>query len=166
MPTQTYTPIARQVLASATNTLTFSSISSAYTDLMLVVTGQFASGTDYPVYQFNGDTSSNYSDLALRGTGSAAQSGAAANRVFTSVSSYGGTSTQPFSFYTNFMNYSNTTTYKTCLSRWTNPAVETGANVGMWRSNAAINSIRVYALSSNNFIAGCTFTLYGIKAGS
>jgi hypothetical protein len=166
MPTQTYTPIARQVLASATNTLTFSSISSSYTDLMLVVAGQFASGTDYPVYQFNGDTSTNYSDLALRGTGSAAQSGAAANRVFTSVSSYGGTSTQPFSFHTNFMNYSNTTTYKTCLSRWANSAVEAGANVGMWRSNAAINSIRVYALSSNNFIAGSTFTLYGIKAGS
>jgi hypothetical protein len=164
MATNTYVALDKITLGSATNTLTFTSIPQGYTDLMLVVSGQFASGTDYPVYQFNGDTSSNYSDLALRGTGSAAQSGGAGNRVFTSVSSYGATSSQPFAFYTNFMNYSNTTTHKSCLSRWSNAATETGENAGLWRSNTAINSIRVYSLSGNNFIVGSTFSLYGIAA--
>jgi hypothetical protein len=164
MATNTYVALDKITLSSATNTLTFTSIPQGYTDLVLVVSGQFASGTDYPVYQFNGDTSSNYSDLALRGTGSAAQSGGAGNRVFTSVSSYGATSSQPFVFYTNFMNYSNTTTHKSCLSRWSNAATETGENAGLWRSNTAINSIRVYSLSGNNFIVGSTFSLYGIAA--
>ena len=160
----TYTPIATTTLSSTANSFTFSSIPSIYTDLVLVARGQFASGADYPVYQFNGDTSTNYSDLPLRGNGSAVQSGAASNRVFTSVSSFGAGTTEPFMFNSNFMDYSNSTTYKTVLSRWGNTSQETSLTVGTWRSTAAITSIKVYGLTGATFAVGTTFTIYGIAA--
>ena len=61
------------------------------------------------------------------------------------------------------MNYSNTTTYKTALSRSNNANTGTDAIVGLWRSTAAINSI-VVLISGNQFATGSTFTLYGIKS--
>ena len=62
-----------------------------------------------------------------------------------------------------FMNYSNTTTNKTVLSRANNAATGTDAIVNLWRSTAAITSIYVY-VPSGNFATGSTFTLYGILA--
>jgi hypothetical protein len=42
--------------------------------------------------------------------------------------------------------------------------MHTGLNVGLWRNTSAITSITLTAGSSKNFISGCTFSLYGIKA--
>ena len=67
---------------------------------------------------------------------------------------------------THFMNYSNTTTYKTLLSRsGTLGGSYTGTTLiaGLWRSTSAITSILV-GCTTNTFVAGSTFTLYGIKA--
>ena len=63
------------------------------------------------------------------------------------------------------MNYANTTTYKTVLSRdalnnASDGAVE--AFVGLWRSTSAINTIQIKP-DSGNFNTG-TFSLYGILA--
>jgi hypothetical protein len=63
----------------------------------------------------------------------------------------------------NFQNYSNTTTYKTTLTRASLPGASVTAAVSLWRNTAAINSIEIL-LSSDNFTNGSTFTLYGIKA--
>tara|TARA_R110000822_G_scaffold231076_1_gene363134 strand:+ start:1027 stop:1524 length:498 start_codon:yes stop_codon:yes gene_type:complete len=164
MATPTYEPIATTTLGTATNSYTFTSISGSYTDLVLVVRGQFASGTDYPVYQFNSDTTNSYSETTLRGEGTTAQSSRAANRAFTTTNSYGATTSQPFMFYSHIMNYSNTHSYKTLLTRWSNSAVEVAALVGLWRKTNAITSIKVYGLTGNTFAVGSTFTLYGIKA--
>ena len=160
----TYTPIATTTLGSAANSYTFTSISGSYTDLVLIVRGQFASGADYPVFQFNGDTGSNYSETNLRGNGSSASSGYAANRVFTSPSSFGAGTTEPFMFTASFNNYSNSTTYKSVLSRWSNPAQEAAATIGLWRSTAAITSIKIYGLTGQTFAVGSNFTLFGIQA--
>jgi hypothetical protein len=158
----TYTPIATTTLGSAVNSYTFTSISGSYTDLVLIVRGQFASGADYPVFQFNGDTSSNYSETNLKGNGSVASSGYATSRVFTSPSSFGAGTTEPFMFISNFNNYANTTTYKNVFSRWSNPAQETAATIGLWRSTAAITSIKIYGLTGQTLAVGSNFTLYGI----
>ncbi len=62
----------------------------------------------------------------------------------------------------NVMNYSNTTTYKTILSRSSD--LYTEASVNLWRNTAAITSIIIGAQGAYTFSAGSTFTLYGIKA--
>jgi hypothetical protein len=61
----------------------------------------------------------------------------------------------------NFFNYSNTTTYKTVLTRAGRNNQATEAFVGLWRNTAAITSI---SLTSQTYTTDSTFTLYGIKA--
>ena len=62
------------------------------------------------------------------------------------------------------MNYANTTTNKTVLLRNNNTAFGTEAQVGLWRSTSAINTIKLYLDRAEYYVVGSTFTLYGIKA--
>ena len=160
----TYVPIANQVLTSATASVTFSSISSTYTDLVLVCNGGITSGTGNYSVQLNSDTGSNYSRTNLSGTGSTATSSRNTSVTYMTLNDYGYLDT---TFGTNvvasFMNYANTSTYKTILSRTNNAANGTSAVVNLWRSTAAINTIYIYA-SASTFLTGSTFTLYGIQA--
>jgi hypothetical protein len=64
---------------------------------------------------------------------------------------------------TNVQNYSNTTTYKTVLSRGSSNNY-VFAWVDVWRNTAAISSLTISTDGSSNFTAGSTFSLYGIKA--
>lgn len=162
----TYTPIATSTLGSATASVTFSSISGAYTDLVIVTNFALTNNDVYAHYvQVNGDTGSNYSRLLLYGTGSAA--GSAQQATVTSL--YLGTwndnmdATDRAVTTIFFNNYSNATTYKTIMSRYNVASKETGVAMGTWRNTAAITSIKLET-GSTTYIAGSTFTLYGIAA--
>lgn len=170
MPTQTYTPIATYTLPSAATSYTFTSIPSTYTDLILVVSAGLTAG-DYPIFQVgNGsvDTGSNYSYTTLVGTGSSALSGRSSNSAYGFLDLAPTTANGEWNTITHFMNYSNTTTNKTVISRANAGGTggETRATVSLWRSTVAINTIKIYILTSASFVTGSTFTLYGIKAGS
>jgi hypothetical protein len=72
---------------------------------------------------------------------------------------------------TNIQNYSNSTTYKTILTRTNNAAGSSaqllvGAQVALWRNTAAITSITILGDQGtpSNLATGSTFTLYGLKA--
>ena len=153
----TYEPIATTTLGSAAATVTFSSISGTYTDLILVVNGT-STATNGNEMQFNGDTGNNYSFTLLYGTGSAAVSSMSSNISFAYA---GRTNTNQSVSITQIMNYANTTTYKTVLTRANSNGDIVMANVSMWRSTSAITSL-VYAGATFN--SGTVFTLYGIKA--
>jgi hypothetical protein len=64
----------------------------------------------------------------------------------------------------NVMNYANTTTYKTSISRGNNSANRVRAYVALWRNTAAITSIQIITNGAINFATGSTFTLYGIAS--
>lgn len=159
----TYTPIATTTLGSAASSVTFSSISGAYTDLIIVTNTQRETTGSGPVgfsARFNGDTGTNYSNTALLGDGSSASSSRDTNQTGVFVllapdSQWGNSIIQ-------INNYSNTTTNKTTLTRINATTNYAGAFVGLWRSTAAINSITFYG--SVNIKAGSTFTLYGVKS--
>ena len=158
----TYVPIATYTLPSATSSYTFSSIPSTYTDLVLVINGQTSTTNDVGV-QLNSDTGSNYSDTVMYGTGSSALSARLTSTTMMYLDHNGWTTSQSIGIY-NFMNYANTTTYKTMVGRTNNAANRgTEALVGLWRSTSAINSIKVMT-SAGNLDTGMTLTLYGIKA--
>lgn len=164
MATTTYEPIATQTLGSAAATIDFSSISQAYTDLVVVFKGSNSGTTQYFLQVGNGsiDTGTNYSTTVLDGNGSAAASGRYSNSDTGVLADYYGTSggnVKQTIF--NLQNYSNTTTYKTILLRSSLPASETVASVGLWRSTSAINTIRLRC-TSGNFEAGSIVTIYGI----
>ena len=157
----TYSPIATTTLGSAAASYTFSSIAGTYTDLVVIFNGAITAGPDDLRIQFNGDTASNYSDTLLRGDGSATLSGRESNVTNISYNAYIGTGDGSTVGIFNIMNYSNTTTYKTVLSRGSLAASFVNATVGLWRSTAAITSVKMIA-GSSTFKVGSTFTLYGI----
>jgi len=114
----TYTPIATNTLGSDTATVTFSSISASYTDLVLIINGGTASTGNFYV-RFNSDTGSNYSYTALYGTGSAAGSTRESSRTLLYLNYYGyGENNLNANTIVNIMNYSNTTTNKTLLAQF------------------------------------------------
>jgi hypothetical protein len=164
----TYEPIATTTLNTATATVTFSTISGAYTDLILIASPVVVSGTPSLRIRFNSDSGSNYSNTTLSGDGSVATSGMESNitSAYAGVSQISTTAGSSNSI-THIMNYSNSTTYKTILERSNNSAEKVVASVSSWRNTNAITSIELAAGSSFpsvNFASGSTFTLYGIKA--
>lgn len=160
----TYEPISTTTLGSSQSSVTLSSISGSYTDLVLVINGT-SSGDGAGRVQFNSDTGSNYSDTFFYGiyTTSGIQNGRDTNA--TVISGLGRFNTTEGIAIIQIQNYSNTTTYKTVLGKGgttTNGIIMT--TVGMWRSTSAITSIVVSLENSRTFSSGTTLTLYGIAA--
>jgi hypothetical protein len=159
MATNTYVALhTNTVTGSAVGNYTYSSIPATYTDLICVIAGN-ASSIDDVAIQLNGDTATNYSITSMYGNGSSVTS----TRTSTQSSmTIGGLSSVQGTSIFQFMNYSNATTYKTVLSRADASDWVAYTKVGLWRSTAAINSIKF--IHSGNFAVGTTFNIYGIKA--
>jgi hypothetical protein len=159
----TYTPIATQTLTTTAASVTFSSISGSYTDLVLVFSAKITTGSPTSRLQFNGDTSTSYSATMLY----VDTSSIGGVRVSNESSANTGALSDGFGITTiNLNNYSNTTTYKTAFSRYNSLGAsykEIGSKLNLWRNTSAITSIVVFPASST-FTSGSTFTLYGIAA--
>jgi hypothetical protein len=167
---KTYEPIATQTLGSAAASVTFSSIPSTYTDLVLVTTAKSSTtGSVRLDLTFNSDTASNYSTTRLYGNGTTATSDRFANATAVDIGFLPGSNGTGFGFVLcNIQNYSNSTTNKTCLYRWNSQTATSGnqyttAGVGLWRNTSAITTINL-VFAGTNIGIGSTFTLYGIKA--
>lgn len=170
----TYTTIATTTLSSSASSVTFSSISGAYTDLEMIIQARStAAGNgreDFRI-RLNGDTGTNYSYTFIRGNGSAASSGRASSQNYADAM-YQESNSSSTTFGNNkliIMNYANTTTYKTGLTRSSynllgNTDDVTAAHVFLWRSTSAVTSIELSTSASGGFSSGCTFSLYGIAA--
>ena len=170
----TYEPITTTTLSSAASSVTFSSITGSYTDLVLVSNYKPTAGCVLYLQVGNGsiDTGSNYSTILLSGYG---VSGKTSWRYVNQTSMYIGpqnVSTTTAVFTTsiaNIQSYSNLNTYKFILSRYnsaydvSNGLSETVLNINSWRSASAINTVKIYP-STGNFDIGSNFTLYGIAA--
>lgn len=164
----TYEPIATTTATGSQSSITFSSISGSYTDLV-IVSNLGIDSNRYPFIRFNSDSGNNYSTTDLYGNGTSALSSRAyitQAQIWISLDVPASTGVES-NFIVNVQNYSNSTTYKTALSRFNATAYGTSATVGLWRNTAAITSITIGGFgggSAWNFANGSTFTLYGIKA--
>ena len=157
----TYTPIATTTLTSTASSVSFSSISGSYTDLVLVIQTALSASAHDTWLRFNSDSGTNYSRTKVAGSGSAATSFRAANQdAYYGIGNIG---TGWMCSINHIMNYSNTTTYKSILTRHGSMDNETALSHGLWRSTSAITAIQV-APGTSTFISGSTFTLYGIVA--
>ena len=158
----TYEPLATTTLSTATASVTFSSISGSYTDLVLICWVKTSSNDIGLRMQFNSDTGSNYSVTQLFGNGTTAgsnrQSSQSSIRWANNLGTAGGIGIA------NIQNYANTTTYKTIVNRGGFASYGTMASVGLWRNTNAITSIKIFDEDSSNMDSGSTFTLYGIAS--
>lgn len=154
----TYENLATTTLTSNQTTVSFTNINQNYTDLILVINGANTASMNKKI-NFNG-ASTNQSCTVIYGNGSAAASA----RYTTTYLDVVGPDTNRYSCIVHIMNYANTTTNKTYLSRHDTAASATETIVGLWRSTAAITSIDIVSTNTNAMATGMTFTLYGIKA--
>jgi hypothetical protein len=170
MPTNTYIELDKiTVSGNSTTSVTLSGISGNYTDLRLVIHSQNQNNTNQPYIQFNSDTgtgTTNYSTTSIRGDGSTGASGRHSNNIgWYPVPGPGVGTTGNFQpWLVDIIDYSNTTTYKSGVSRFNNSSSMVSYNVHSWRITAAITSITITAEAGAGYIvAGSTFSLYGIK---
>lgn len=167
----TYTLISSNTLSSSAASVTFSSIPSTYTDLVLKFSARAATDTSPTAMEFtlNGSTT-NYSYTFLRVNGGTPQSGNASNtysiRAFTDSASndtantfgngeiyipnYLASTNKPLSL--SVVNETNATT--TDYSPY--------AGAGLWSNTGTITSISIKQ-STGNIASGSSFYLYGIK---
>lgn len=156
----TYEPIATTTLTGTATTITFSSISSSYTDLRLVAFMKCTASTSVAV-RLNNDSGTNYSSTFLWGDGSTAQSFRNTNSSYLTGSYAVGTT--PLLWTYDLFSYTGSTN-KTILqvhSNDNNGSGEVARVVGLWRNTSAINRIDLLSIGST-FAAGTTATLYGI----
>lgn len=159
----TYTPIATVTTTAGQASVSFTSIPGTYTDLILQ--GAATSSTAYELFMtYNSDTGTNYSNTYIEGNGTSASSGRSTSTALMSTAYSNNSNPNPVTI--QIQNYSNTTTYKTMLSRSSAAGASVMAFVGLWRNTAAITSIQLKTSSGGGgtFAAGAVFTLYGIAA--
>lgn len=168
----TYTLISSNTLASSAASVTFSSIPSTYTDLMLRVSARNNDTGRADVYlRFNGSSSTVYSATNLRGDGASASSSyysAAAQFSFLQASSSTNTASTFGSLEFYIPNYAGSTNkplsaFGTQESNSTSTAVWIVGNAMLFSNTAAISSITVLNAGAITFNTDSSFYLYGIK---
>ena len=160
MPTPTYTPLATKTLTAAATSVTFSSISQAYRDLVLVF--EVSSSSDQTGrLRFNADAGANYNNVVAEANGSTALSAAWNSSVISWTNTYSNISTTKSIVTVNIFDYSVTDKHKSLLIRSGLPTMSVSMAANRWANTAAINSIEV---SGATFAIGSVFTLYGIAS--
>lgn len=166
MATATKIPLASVTLSANTASVTFGSISQSYTDLIIIANAQMTTNSDALRVQFNGDTGSNYSGTQLYGDGSNALSNRQTSQTGFRLSNGAPNSGSAYGpSISHIMSYSNTTTYKSALSRTGNGSSGnpySGAFVCLWRSTAAITSLLIYPENGGNILSGSKIDIYGV----
>lgn len=156
----TYQRIASTTLSSNQQEITFNSITSAYTDLRIVLVATSSTSVDFFRYRFNADTGTNYSSTDLIGNGSSALSQRNTSSSAILVQNF--YNTPPTLFEIDVFSYAGSTN-KTTLNSTSADLNGSGAvakTVGLWRNTSAITSVTLRA--NTNFASGTTATLYGI----
>jgi hypothetical protein len=162
--TSTYEMVATSNVSNGTTgTVTFSTIPSTYTDLILIINGGCDGGGLR--MRFNSDTGSNFSTTTMYGNGSSAASSRFSNQTYIDIAGVIGGNTANTNTIVQIQNYANTTTNKTALTRCNTASSEVMATVGLWRSTSAITTVAIQAVNGNGYFTnGSTLNLYGIKA--
>lgn len=158
----TYEPIQTFTLSTTASSQSFSSIPATYTDLVLIIAPKGTAALQMRL-KINDDAAANYGTTGMSGNGTITESWRSTGLGYINMDYYNSVTTNGGYCQVNFMNYANTTTFKTCLIRSGEASTAAMANVGNWRSTSAINKITV-TTSTSTFAAGSTFTLYGIAA--
>ena len=163
----TYTLISSNTLGSSASTITFSSIPSTYTDLVLRISSRFDGNSSSLAISFNGNTSSVYRNtyLSANGTTTETSQSGSTNIFLRGVN----TSTSTANTFGNIEVY--IPNYQVAANK---PFSSFGANennatlatleinAGLFLSTTAITSIGLSG-DGYNFVSGSSFYLYGIK---
>jgi hypothetical protein len=171
-----YSIIDAQILSTATSSITFSSIPSTYTDLVIIchVKSSAAANTTTLLTQVNGQTGNYYSGWFMRNSASTGSSGRYTTYINPTYAGPIGTmvansvNSNLYSAHKiDLVDYKTTGHYKTFMARSTWAYSDSAGGqehaVQMYYDTIAVSSIKLFP-ESGNFVAGSTFYLYGITA--
>jgi len=154
--TPTHVLLNQIELSSSASSVTFSNIPQGYGDLVLVCCFTTTGSNNQTIY-FNSDTTGgNYTGVYMRGTGSAANSGATGQYISTTPGSQ-------VQLSINIMDFSASDKHTTYISRADNASNQVVARAMRWSNTAAVTSV-LFACDSNAFATNSTFSLYGVYA--
>jgi hypothetical protein len=155
---------------AAATAFTFSNIPQIYRDLRLVVTGGTASADSLILVTFNGSFTTNLGGTRVSGNASSASSTKDATGASTiALGTCSTTVAGGFSTIVEFLDYTNTSTFKAMIARTSSDLLGSGGVslvAGTWRSTDALTGFNFNTASAIAFQPGTTATLYGIKAGA
>jgi len=151
MATPTYELIQTTTLTSSASSVSFTSITQDYRDLVVSIDLPSGGSGDIGII-FNNDNS-NKSDVFMFGNGSSTSSSTTSNIVV----AFGAAGNS----LVNIMDYSATDKHKSVLVRFNHTTIGTQARAGRWASTAAITSVR---FGAGSIPSGSTFSLYGIAS--
>jgi len=171
MPSPTYKAIATTTVgAGGSAAITFSSIPSTYTDLLIKISlrGSYSVQAYSASLRFNSDTGNNYTTLSLYGSGTTFGSEVNTNISYILYAIDGDSSTS--NTFANGEIYIPNYTGSVAKSVLADSVTENNANAAymyansaIWTGTAAISTITLNAVSSYNFLQYSTATLYGIS---
>jgi hypothetical protein len=162
------TSIASGSLSS--NTVTLSTISGSYINLILYVRDYYFAADDYLNIRVNSDTGTNYGWISIgqtaEDTGSVGTDGIR-DRLFAAGDDGKENADKDVFTAIQFLDYANTSHKKTIdirtIVRSQNDVYNTQfAYFGNWNSASAITSITLFTQNTSNFSGG-TYELYGVK---
>lgn len=155
-----WTQIASTTLGGSAGSITFSSISGSYRDLVILGNCDFDSSTRLKM-RVNG-SSANYYYLNLGATGGSYYTFNAGG--YDSADFYAGANVsgtwQPFRIELN--DYSSTDNAKSWYYSGGKPGSTIEFGSGNWNNTSAVNSITLFPSGGVNFITGTQISLYGI----
>ena len=170
-------PISSIILSANTTSITFSSIPQTYTHLQLICMTRITRTNDDASsnqLSFNGDSGSNYAyhgvfagaNSTTPDTGSAAST----STMYIGTNASNGTAAGTYApMIIDILDYRNTNKYKVArsITGFTTNTTSTGPRgmsirSGLWLNTNAITSM-TFNPNINQYMAGSTFTLYGIK---
>jgi hypothetical protein len=160
MATPTYTTLATVTASGSSPTITFSSISQAYSDLVVSFTG-FAASANYANMKFNNDsTSANYRRSEVY-----ANSGTSGTYVTNDavIQAYGNSGTDPRFGKIDIFDYSSASGVKSYNYQQSIINSNSLIGQGYWTGSSPITTITLTTQDGSNFSAGGRFMLHGIK---
>jgi hypothetical protein len=151
--------------AGGTSAITFSSISSSYTDLCVYFSLRSSDGSDYISLKFNNSTSS-FSGRFLTGTGAGAGSTSRTDNLYTGTIVPTASTSNTFSngslYIPNYAGGTNKSFSIDSVLENNATAAESRLMAGLWSNTSAITQIDL-AHPTANFVQYSTAYLYGVK---
>jgi hypothetical protein len=158
--TAKFTVLGNTTLATASASVTFSSIPGGYKDLVFLFEGSTTfNGLGLVKLVLNSDTADVYKLVGMSGSGTSADSFSGSNNDV--VVGRTKNTSKTFS-QVDLMDYSATNKHTSCLIRSNIAEIQTEAKAVRYASNSAITSIQVIT-NATLFTAGSTFRLLGVN---
>jgi hypothetical protein len=159
--TAKFTVLGNTTLATASASVTFSSIPGGYKDLVIFTNYLGNGGESGTRYRFNSDSGANYSYVLAQGDGTNASWGSSSS--FTGVIGFAtATATVAALQKLQISDYAATDKHKSVLVRSDRANQLTAMAAARWANTSAITNITINSLGSN-FAAGSTFRLLGVN---